>query len=105
MHQSFFSDADRLAALERLDQAWEMFLDADTNPFREQWEADRVWRHQLQEDLQTSEQRLEAQRLEVESLERRTGNLRITRLTIRMHWPKGYLARLSLMRQMPPPKV
>lgn len=71
MHQSFSSDADRLAALERLDQAWEMFLDADTNPFREQWEADRVWRHQLQEDLQTSEQHLEAQRLEVESLERR----------------------------------
>lgn len=71
MHQSFASDADRLAALARLDQAWEVFLDADTNPFREQWEADRIWRQQLQEDVQSLEQRLEAQRLEVESLERR----------------------------------
>lgn len=71
MHQSFASDADRLAALARLDQGWEIFLDADSNPFREQWEADRIWRHQLQEDVQSLEQRLEAQRLEVESLERR----------------------------------
>ena len=66
----FKDDAQRVEILAQLNEAADLFLDRDTNPFREQYLADKTFLHTLQSELQDIKDRqrqLDSLRDELES--------------------------------------